>query len=323
MTGKAPLPKDAEHRVAIDNMRYIAGGVFAMGSDRHYPEEAPVRRVEVGPFWIDETPVTNREFARFVEATDYHSLAEEAPDPRDYPDMLPEMARAGSLLFQRTRMPVDLGDYSQWWEFSFGTDWRHPHGPDSDLDELWDHPVVHVAHADAEAYLSWAGKVLPTEAEWEFAARGGLDGADYAWGDELAPGGVCQANYWQGMFPYSNLLEDGYERTSPVRFYAPNGYGLFDMIGNVWEWTADWYALPKIERKSKGSCCIPANPRGGTRRASLEAGAGPKAFGRKVLKGGSHLCAASYCQRYRPAARHPQTIDSSTSHIGFRGVIRA
>ncbi len=298
----------------------IEGGSFAMGSDRFYPEEAPMRRVRVDSFWIDETPVTNRQFAAFVEATGYRSFAEIPPDPRDYPGLDPDMAQAGSLLFHRTATPVDVNDYSQWWSFSTGTDWRHPHGPDSNLDDLWDHPVVHIVHDDADAYARWAGKALPTEAEWEFAARGGLDGADYAWGDELAPGGAMLANYWQGLFPYSNLLEDGYERTSPVRSYPPNGYGLYDMIGNVWEWTTDWFAQPKVERKSRGSCCVPANPRGGTRRGSVEPGEQP--IPRKVLKGGSHLCAPSYCRRYRPAARHPQAIDSSTSHIGFRCIRR-
>ncbi len=304
------------------DMRFIKGAAFAMGSDNFYSEEAPVRQVRVDSFWIDETPVTNRQFAEFVEATGYRTFAETAPDPKDYPGMPPEMARAGSLLFQRTATPVDLNDFSQWWHFSFGTDWRHPHGPDSNLDDLWDHPVVHVVLQDAEAYAKWTGKTLPTEAEWEFAARGGLDGADYAWGDELAPGGAMLANYWQGMFPYSNLLEDGYERTSPVRTYAPNGYGLYDMIGNVWEWTTDWYAQPRVERKAKGSCCVPSNPRGGTKRESLDPAMPHVPIARKVLKGGSHLCAPSYCQRYRPAARHPQAVDSSTSHIGFRCIIR-
>ena len=303
-------------------MRRIEGGTFLMGSDRFYPEEAPPRRVSVDSFWIDETPVTNRDFARFVEATGHRTLAEIAPDPRDYPGMDPGMARAGSLLFQRTRGPVDFLDFTQWWSFSFGTDWSHPHGPESGLDDLWDHPVVHVAYSDAEAYARWSGKALPTEAEWEFAARGGLDGADYAWGDELAPEGVCQANYWQGAFPYGNTLEDGYERTSPVRSYPANGYGLSDMIGNVWEWTTDWYAQPRVERKAKGGCCVPANPRGGTKRESLDPANPQVPIARKVLKGGSHLCAANYCRRYRPAARHPQAVDSSTSHIGFRCIVR-
>jgi formylglycine-generating enzyme required for sulfatase activity len=313
----------AEAEVAqTQDMRFVEGGAFLMGSDRFYPEEAPVRRVQVDGFWIDETPVTNREFARFVEATGYRTLAEIAPDPKDYPGMDPAMARAGSLLFQRTAGPVDLGNYSQWWSFSFGTDWRHPHGPDSHAHDLPDHPVVHVAFEDAEAYARWAGKALPTEAEWEYAARGGLDGADYSWGDALAPDGQMLANYWQGAFPYGNTLEDGYERTSPVRTYPANGHGLYDMIGNVWEWTVDWFAQPRVERKAKGSCCVPANPRGGTKRESLDPAMPHVAIPRKVLKGGSHLCAANYCQRYRPAARHPQAIDSATSHIGFRCIRR-
>ncbi len=306
-----------------NGMRWIEGGAFQMGSVNFYPEEAPVRTVRVDGFWIDETPVTNREFAAFVDATGYRSFAEIPPDPRDYPGMDPALAVAGSLLFQRTAGPVDLGDYSQWWTFSTGTDWRHPHGPDSSIAGLEDHPVVHVAYQDVEAYAKWAGKTLPTEAEWEFAARGGMDGADYAWGDELAPGGAMLANYWQGAFPYGNTLEDGYERTSPVGSYPANGYGLFDMIGNVWEWTSDWYGQPRLERKSRGSCCVPANPRGATKRESLDPAAPDIAIPRKVLKGGSHLCAANYCQRYRPAARHAQAIDSSTSHIGFRCISRS
>lgn len=307
---------------ATTGMRHVSGGTFAMGSANFYPEEAPVRTVRVDSFWIDETPVTNRDFARFVKATGHCTLAEIAPDPRDYPGMDPALAHAGSLLFQRTLTPVDLSDYSQWWQFSLGTNWRHPHGPETSLDGLWDHPVVHVALADAEAYARWAGKTLPTEAEWEYAARGGLDGADYAWGDQLAPDGAMLANYWQGMFPFANTLDDGFERTSPVRHYPANGYGLFDMIGNVWEWTADWFSQPRIVRKASGSCCVPANPRGGTRHESLDPASPAVPVPRRVLKGGSHLCAASYCQRYRPAARHAQAIDSSTSHIGFRCILR-
>ena len=306
----------------IAGMRHIPGGTFRMGSDNFYPEEAPARKVQVDAFWIDETPVTNRQFAQFVEATGHRTFAEIAPDPRDYPGMDPAMAKAGSLLFERTRGPVDLMDYSQWWSFSIGTSWRHPHGPDSSIEGLEDHPVVHVTFADAEAYAKWAGKSLPTEAEWEFAARGGLDGAEYAWGDELAPEGKMLANYWQGAFPYGNTLEDGYERTSPVKTYPANGLDLYDMIGNVWEWTTDWFAQPRIERKAKGSCCVPANPRGGTKRDSLDPAMPHTPIARKVLQGGSHLCAPNYCQRYRPAARHAQAIDSSTSHIGFRCIIR-
>lgn len=296
-----------------------------MGSANFYPEEAPVRKVRVDSFWIDETPVTNAQFAAFVAATGYVTLAEVAPDPADYPGIEAALA-AGSLVFQKTAGPVDMDDYAQWWHWRSGADWRHPVGPYSSLEGLGDHPVVHIAYQDAEAYARWAGKALPTEAEWEFAAKGGAD-TDYAWGDELAPGGAMLANYWQGRFPFANTLLDGFERTSPVRHYPPNGYGLFDMIGNVWEWTSDWYALPgtgdrKPVKKKAGACCAIPNPRGGRERASHDPHS-PGATPRKVLKGGSHLCAETYCQRYRPAARHPQAVDSATTHIGFRCIVRA
>jgi formylglycine-generating enzyme len=315
--------KPAFARVEDDRragMIHVPGGEFRMGSERFYPEEAPVRQVRVDPFWIDETPVTNAEFARFVEATGHVTFAELSPDPKDYPGMLPELAQAGSLVFEPTAGPVDLAAL-QWWDFRIGADWRRPLGPGSSLDGLEDHPVVHVAHSDAQAYADWAGKALPTEAEWEFAARGGLAGVEFAWGDELAPDGRMLANYWQGPFPHGNQKLDGWERTSPVRSYPANGYGLYDMIGNVWEWTDDWFAQPKIERKRHGSCCIPANPRGGTRGGSIDRSA-PARIPRKVLKGGSHLCAESYCQRYRPAARYAQPIDTTTSHVGFRCIVR-
>jgi sulfatase modifying factor 1 len=302
-------------------MRHLEGGVFEMGSDRFYPEEGPARRVRVDPFWIDEVPVTNAQFAGFIEATGYVTFAEIAPDPKDYPGMSPELAWAGSLVFERTSGPVDLG-LIQWWDFRIGADWRHPFGPDSDLEGLDDHPVIHVAHADAKAYAAWAGKVLPTEAEWEYAARGGLDGVDYAWGDELAPGGRMLANYWQGLFPFANQLLDGWERTSPVRSYPANGHGLFDMIGNVWEWTEDWYGVPAIGAKKSGSCCVPGNPRGASKIESYDRTDQVAPIGRKVLKGGSHLCAPNYCQRYRPAARYAQPIDTTTSHVGFRCAVR-
>jgi formylglycine-generating enzyme len=314
------------HASKMDDMIALPGGTFLMGSDRFYAEEAPVRPVRVDPFHIDRHPVTNSQFGSFVAETGYVTTAEKAPDPRDYPGMLPEMAYAGSAVFMRTAVPVDTNDPSQWWHFLAGADWRHPLGAGSSVEALADHPVVHVSFDDAEAFASWAGKSLPTEAEWEFAARGGLNGADYAWGDELAPAGAMLANYWQGLFPFANQLLDGWERTSPVGTYPANGYGLHDMIGNVWEWTTDWYGL---HRQAKGkparSCCAPAeaNPRGGPRAASFDPLTPEVKIGRKVLKGGSHLCAPNYCQRYRPAARHPQPTDSSTSHIGFRCVVRA
>ncbi len=304
------------------DMRFVPGGEFTMGSERFYPEERPRRRVRVDAFWIDETPVTNAQFAAFVAATGYRTFAEVPPDPADYPDMPPEMARAGSLVFRQPRGPVDLQDFRQWWTFCFDACWRAPLGPGSSLAELNDHPVVHIAYQDAAAYAAWAGKSLPTEAEWEYAARGGRDDAEFAWGEELAPGDRMLANYWQGDFPWHNQMLDGWERTSPVRTFPSNGYGIFDMIGNVWEWTADWYAQPSGVKKASGSCCVPTNPRGGHEQQSCEGdGPGPR-IGRKVLKGGSHLCAPNYCQRYRPAARYPQPIDTSTGHVGFRCVVR-
>ena len=316
---QAPEPAATEHH----GMRFVPGGVFAMGSDRFYPEEAPVRQVRVNGFWIDETPVTNAQFARFVAATGHVTVAEIAPDPRDYPGLLPGMDEPGSLVFTKAKGPVDLSQPSEWWSFTPGADWRRPHGPGGALDGLDDHPVVHVAYEDAAAFARWANKDLPTEAEWELAARGGLEDADYAWGDELAPGGAMLANYWQGLFPFANQCLDGWEGTSPVRSFPANGHGLHDMIGNVWEWTRDWWSEPKAAAGNgpKG-CCAINNPRGGTLKGSRDPRQPAIAIGRKVLKGGSHLCAENYCRRYRPAARHPEMIDTSTTHIGFRCVRR-
>jgi sulfatase modifying factor 1 len=302
-------------------MVWIPGGTFRMGSDNHYPEEAPVHRVTVDGFWIDRTPVTNRQFRQFVNATGHVTFAEIPPDAKDYPGALPHMLKPGSLVFTPPKPPVDLRNWSQWWAFKFGANWRRPYGPRSSISGLDDHPVVHVAYRDAEAYARWAGKELPTEAEWEFAARGGLDGAAFAWGDTFAPGDRQMANTWQGAFPHENLALDGYERTSPVTAFPANGYGLHDMIGNVWEWTTDWYS-PKHEGEAEKACCIPANPRGGLQEASYDPRLPNIRIPRKVLKGGSHLCAPNYCRRYRPAARHPEPVDTSTSHVGFRCVSR-
>ena len=299
----------------------IPGGTFRMGSDKHYPEEAPVHRVTVDAFWIDRTPVTNRQFKEFVEATGYVTFAEITPDPKDYPGALPHMLKAGSLVFSPPDHPVDLSNFANWWAFKFGANWRRPYGKGSSIRGLDDHPVVHVAYQDAEAYAEWAGKALPTEAEWEFAARGGLDGTEFAWGDEFTPGGRHMANTWQGAFPQENLATDGYERTSPVDTFPPNGFGLHDMIGNVWEWTADWYSSQHTADAPK-ACCIPENPRGGSEADSYDPCQPRIRIPRKVVKGGSHLCAPNYCRRYRPAARHAQPIDTSMSHIGFRCIIR-
>jgi formylglycine-generating enzyme required for sulfatase activity len=301
-------------------MIFIPGGTFRMGSNKHYPEEVPSHAVAVDGFWIDRTPVTNRQFKEFVRSTGYVTFAEVAPDRRSYPDALPHMIFAGSLVFTPPRRPVDLRDFSQWWTLLKGASWRHPYGPKTNIKLLDDHPVVHVTHADAAAYAAWIGKALPTEAEWEFAARGGIEAADYAWGDEFTPAGQHMANTWQGNFPTQNSAEDGYERTSPVMAFPPNGYGLYDMIGNVWEWTSDWYST-KHQADAAKACCVPQNPRGGPESGSHDPLRPLRNIPRKVIKGGSHLCAPNYCRRYRPAARHPEPIDTSTSHLGFRCVV--
>jgi formylglycine-generating enzyme required for sulfatase activity len=306
-TGAVTPPKS---RATVE-MALLAGGVFLMGSDHHYADERPARRVRVDPFWIDRTPVTNAAFKRFVDATRYRTVAEKPPSAADYPGAAPDMLRAGSAVFVRPSRPVVTMDPSQWWRFTFGANWRHPTGPRSSIHRLMEHPVVHVTYDDALAYADWAGKRLPTEAEWEFAARGGLDGADYAWGDMFEPQGRPRANYWRGVFPWEERGPPDGVRTTPVRTFEPNAYGLYDMIGNVWELTDDWYAPGHPSNPTP--CCVSHNPRG-PRRGELDETLGP----RKVMKGGSHLCAPNYCQRYRPAARHPQALDTSTSHVGFR-----
>jgi formylglycine-generating enzyme len=300
-------------------MVWVPGGTFLMGSDDHYPEEAPAHPVQVDGFWIDRCTVTNDEFARFVKATGHVTLAEQVPDAADYPDARPELLVAGSSVFRRPGHPVDLGDAYQWWVWVPGASWRHPRGPQSSLRGVGDHPVVHVAWSDVEAYAAWADKAMPTEAEWERAARGGLEGAEFAWGDELTPGGRHMANVWQGEFPHRNTLADGWEYTAPARSFPPNGFGLFQVTGNVWEWTADWYR--DHADAPEHPCCTVVDPRGASREASVDTSV-PGGTARKVIKGGSHLCAPNYCRRYRPAARMAQAIDTSTSHLGFRCIVR-
>jgi formylglycine-generating enzyme len=317
-TSRKSEQRPAESR--FSGMVWISGGTFLMGSDKHYPEEAPVHRVSVDGFWMDRTPVTNADFLRFLTATGYQTYAEIPPRAEDYPGALPAMLYAGSMVFLRPRRRVELGGCS-WWQFLAGADVRHPLGPESSIESLENHPAVHVAYSDVEAYAKWAGKELPTEAEWEFAARGGLDGAEYAWGDELYLQGRHMANTWQGEFPWQNLRSDGYECTSPVDAFPSNGYGLLDMIGNVWEWTTDWYSPRHLDVPQK-TCCAPHNPRGGPEHASFDLQQPEVTIPRKVLKGGSHLCAPNYCRRYRPAARYAHPIDTSTCHIGFRCIVR-
>jgi formylglycine-generating enzyme len=290
-----------------EDLVWIPAQTAVLGSDEHYPEEAPVRPVSVEGFWVQARPVTNAEFAEFVAATGYVTVAEQALDPAGFPGAPKQNLQPGSMVFTRTSGPVDLRHLSQWWTWTPGASWRHPVGPNSSIAKRADHPVVHVAYDDAQAYATWAGRSLPTEAEWETAARGGLDRAAYTWGDEAEEPGQRLANYWHGDFPWRP--DAGYGRTTPVGSFPPNGYGLFDMAGNVWEWTTDWYA----DTRSGEPCCAadsydPAQPQ--------------FRVPRRVIKGGSFLCADSYCRRYRPAARRPQPVDTGMSHIGFRCVVR-
>jgi len=285
-----------------EGMQRIPTGEFLMGSEDFYPEERPVHRVAVEGFWIDRDPVTVAEFRRFVKATGHVTMAERAPEAGDYPDADPEMLVPGSLVFHPTRGPVDLSDYRNWWRYVPGATWQRPEGPASDTYTRGRHPVTHIAYGDAQAYAAWAGKALPTEAEWEYAARGGLEGKVYAWGDEYTPN---RANAWQGEFPWQNLVLDGYPGTSPVGRFPPNGYGLHDVTGNTWEWTCDLYSP---DHASERPCCAP--------------GGAAEHIPRRLIKGGSHLCAPNYCLRYRPAARQGEAVDTSTSHLGFRCVVR-
>ena len=304
-----------------DGMRWIAGGRFSMGSEDFYENEKPVHTAVVDGFWMDQHPVTVNEFRAFVADTGYVTVAERPLDPDLYPDADPNLMVPGSLVFQKTTGPVDLSDYRNWWAYVPGAHWRRPQGAGSNTRGRRDHPVVHVAWDDAEAFARWAGKDLPTEAEWEFAARGGLEGAAFAWGDEHFPGGKTMANSWQGEFPWQNLGLDGFEGTSPVASFPANGYGLYDMTGNVWEWTSDWYA-PRHAEPEAWACCTPTNPRVVSADGSFDVGRPGEHIPRRVVKGGSHLCAPNYCLRYRPAARQPQMVDTSMSHLGFRCVSR-
>jgi formylglycine-generating enzyme required for sulfatase activity len=303
-------------------MGWIPGGEFTMGtdSDLGWPAERPAHRVRVDGFWMDETEVTNAQFRAFVEATGYVTTAEKTPDLKEIMRQLPpgtdppppEKLVPGSLVFTPTDGPVPLDDPSRWWKWTPGADWRHPAGPDSSIRGREDHPVVHVCWDDAVAYAKWAGKRLPTEAEWEFAARGGLDGQPYVWGDKPFSESKAQCNIWQGDFPYRNTAEDGHERTAPVKSYAPNGYGLYDMAGNVWEWCADWYDSGLYRRRAGGGVTV--NPRGPEKSSDPVNPFTPQ----RVHRGGSFLCNDCYCSSYRPSARRGCSPDSSASHVGFR-----
>ena len=287
---------------ALSDMIFLPGGRCTIGSTAFYPEEAPVRAVDVAPFLIDRTPVTNAQFAAFVAATGYVTLAETIPDPADYPGILPEMVVAGSIVFIAPRGGQPVGPES-WWHYVPGANWRQPYGPDHGALAPPDHPVVQIAYGDALAYAAWAGKRLPTEIEAEFASRGGSGDSAFAWGDDLLPGGTPQANFWFTGFPFRHPDRSGPPYTTPVMHYPANGYGLHDLIGNVWEWTSSDARGPL----GNNSCCHTIAP-------SFT----PDPALHKVLKGGSHLCAPNYCQRYRPAAKWFQPVDTSTTHVGFR-----
>lgn len=294
-------------------MVFLSGGSFAMGSDDFYPDERPVHEREVADFWIDRFEVTNALFADFVEDTAYVTVAERDLDPAAFPGADPADLVPGAMVFAPTSGPVDLTDWRNWWTWKPGAFWRKPFGPHSSIEDRMNHPVVQVAYEDAVAYAAWAGLRLPTEAEHEFAARGGIEGARFAWGDDIYPGGVAQANSWLGRFPYDN---QGVGGTAPVGSYPANGFGLYDLIGNVWEWTSDYYTPRHLRLSDK--------PVDAGKRANLLATASAQpefpAIARRVLKGGSHLCSPDYCLRFRPAARSPQAEDTGMSHIGFRCV---
>lgn len=297
---------------ALSPMAALPGGAFRMGSDDHYAEEAPARRVDVGAFAIDVRPVTNRDFAAFVQANGYVTVAQRPLDPADYPDIDPKTLKPGAMEFAPRTGVSPRPHWSDWWRYTHGASWLKPDGKTSVYRGRLDHPVVCVAYEDAAAFAAWAGKDLPTEAEWEYAARGGLERAQFAWGDTFRPAGRFMANTWTGVFPQDNQALHGFTRTSPAGAFPPNGYGLVDMIGNVWEWTADWFVDGE-----PGGCCG-----AGAMERSYDRNLPDVRIPRRVVKGGSWMCHESYCARYRPAARQPQMVDTAAGHVGFRCVTR-
>ncbi len=318
----AACGKDASKEAARDEraaatdappgMVWIEGGEFSMGTTA-FTDAQPIHRVAVAGFWIDSTEVTNAQFVRFIAQTGYVTVAERAPRAEDYPGAPPENLVAGSVVFTPPGRDVSLDDHFQWWAYVHGANWRHPEGPNSTIDDRMDHPVVHVAYEDVEAFARWADKRIPTEAEWEFAARGGLDGKPFAWGDEFQPGGRFMANTFQGSFPNRNTVADGFVATSPVRAFPPNGYGLYGMAGNVWEWVADWYR-PDTYAVRASTGAVVHNPTGPADSYDPTEPGTQK----RVHKGGSFLCTDQYCARYMPGGRGRGELDTGTDHLGFR-----
>ncbi|MEM8638236.1 MAG: formylglycine-generating enzyme family protein [Cyanobacteria bacterium P01_G01_bin.54] len=289
-------------------MVLIPGGTFTIGSDTHYPSEQSAADVTVEPFCMARHEVTNGEFRAFVEATGYQTIAEQPLPAEQFASLSEAERQPGSLVFQPPSEGIEQVAYLSWWHWVPGANWQHPYGPESEIAGQDNHPVVHIAYDDAIAYAQWQGQALPTEAQWEHAARGGLVDQDFAWGEAYS---AQKANTWQGIFPFVNTKEDGYLGTAPVESYAANGYGLYDITGNVWEWTADWY------QEGHGGMAHTLNPSGPAQAASFDPKK-PQERALHVIKGGSHLCARNYCSRYRPAARESQAPDTGTTHIGFR-----
>jgi formylglycine-generating enzyme required for sulfatase activity len=299
---------------APDAMVWVPGGTFWMGCDScGMPDAAPEHLVSVDGFWMDRTPVTNADFEKFVKATGYLTVAERPLDPTHFPGVPASMLVPGSAVFSATAEPVPLDNPLRWWRYTPGASWRHPEGPGSDIGARGDHPVVHVAYEDAMAYATWTGHRLPTEAEFEFAARGGLDRNLYPWGNELMPGNKAAANIWQGRFPAKDSAEDGYAGTAPVTTFAPNGFGLYDMGGNVWQWCADWYRADYYSGLAlRGTAA--RNPRGPDDSFDPQEPGAAK----RVLKGGSYLCSEQYCARYLVGSRGKGEVTSGASNLGFR-----
>jgi formylglycine-generating enzyme required for sulfatase activity len=308
-------------------MVWIPGGEFSMGTedptrmtceghgDDPMHDARPIHRVVVDGFWMDETEVTNEQYAKFVEATGYVTVAERRPKPEDFPGVPPEALVPGSILFTPTDGPVPLGNFMAWWRYEAGANWRRPTGVGSDIRGKENYPVVHVAYEDAVAYAKWAGKRLPTEAEWEFAARGGKAGKPFVWGEEFKPGGKWMANIYEGLFPVKDLGSDGYVGAAPVRQYPANGYGLYDIAGNVWEWCADWYR-PDYYQQLVSSGGVAKNPQGPADSFDPQEPGIPK----RVHRGGSFLCTDQYCTRYMVGSRGKGEASSASNHVGFRCV---